>query len=459
MGVARYESRPSRSAWVAQLAPDGPARPVDGDVDADVVVVGAGIAGVATAFFVLRETDCDVLLLERDRVGRGATGHNAGQLTTYFERPLHALATQFGPGPALRAQRDVEGAHELLDLMAAECGTTVRVERFTGHMGMFALDHVLVHLRNNLLRRGAGMTTEACVVAEDAPYLQVIPNDFDGLWTVVPRTRIHELLGTDDPRYSAVLSDRKGCANSALLVQQVLDDLESRYPTRLHYADHTYVERIVVEDTGVVLHAGGHRVNATRVILCTNGFTDFRVEDSRGAAVTLAADQEVAGLVGYMAAFVEEEQRPPAANSFVRNLTIGADETPYVYVTRRTYDRPDDVVTLTCMGGPERALGDGESYDRGAPFPAAVIAEMDEVIRPFAQPDRPAGVPFDFTWHGLMGYNDALVRVVGPHPRHPQLMYNLGCNGIGFLPSIMGGRRIARLLAGERLEPSIFDPR
>jgi len=29
-----------------------------------------------------------VLLLERDRVARGATGHNAGQLTTYLERPL-----------------------------------------------------------------------------------------------------------------------------------------------------------------------------------------------------------------------------------------------------------------------------------------------------------------------------------------------------------------------------------
>jgi glycine/D-amino acid oxidase-like deaminating enzyme len=54
---------------------------------------------------------------------------------------------------------------------------------------------------------------------------------------------------------------------------------------------------------------------------------------------------------------------------------------------------------------------------------------------------------------------DGRVRVIGAHPEHPRLLYNLGCNGVGFLPSIAGGQRIGRLLAGERLGASIFDPR
>jgi glycine/D-amino acid oxidase-like deaminating enzyme len=49
--------------------------------------------------------------------------------------------------------------------------------------------------------------------------------------------------------------------------------------------------------------------------------------------------------------------------------------------------------------------------------------------------------------------------VIGPHPRHPRLLYNLGCNGVGFLPSIHGGHRLARMLAGDRPVPSVFDPR
>jgi glycine/D-amino acid oxidase-like deaminating enzyme len=58
-----------------------------------------------------------------------------------------------------------------------------------------------------------------------------------------------------------------------------------------------------------------------------------------------------------------------------------------------------------------------------------------------------------------MGYNEGGVRVVGTHPRHDRLLYNLGCNGVGFLPSLCGADRLARQLAGERPEPSIFDPR
>ena len=96
--TAPYPDQPNRSPWIAQLRPDGPPRPLDADAATDVAIVGAGIAGVATAFFTLRATDDRVMLIERDRVARGATGRNAGQLTTYFERPLFEIADEFGRG-------------------------------------------------------------------------------------------------------------------------------------------------------------------------------------------------------------------------------------------------------------------------------------------------------------------------------------------------------------------------
>ncbi|HXI45267.1 MAG TPA: FAD-binding oxidoreductase, partial [Candidatus Acidoferrales bacterium] len=349
-----------------------------------------------------------------------------------------------------------DDAHDLLDLMAAEAGATVRVERFTGHMGMFSLDHVMVHLRNNLVRLRGGLRTEACVISRDADFLADIPAELAPLYEVVPQSRVRELLETGDDRYRAVLSDRKGCANSGALVQQVLAYLEARYPDRFAYADRTPVGRVVVGEREVRLHALGHAVTASTVVLCTNGFTSHVVVDGAGEPIELHPDQRVVGTIGFMAAFFEAERREPAAMSYIRNTTIGGD-TPYVYVTRRTYDRPGEAVTLTCMGGPEWPY-EGQ-WEADLPFPGSLLATMDEQVRPFAQPSRPAGLPYDFQWHGLMGYMPGRVRVIGAHPRHPNLLYNLGCNGVGFLPSIHGGQRIARLVAGERLPRSIFDPR
>ena len=442
--------------------PDGgPPRPLEGDAAADVAVVGAGIAGVATAFFTLRETDKSVLLVERRRVAWGASGRNAGQLTTYFERPLSAIADEFGAQAAVAAQREFDSAHDLLDLMVQESGAQVRVERFTGHMGMFNLHQVEVHLRNNLIRRQGGWRVEACAIAEDADFRGDIPGEFDGLYDIVPRARVRELLEIDDDRYSAVLSDLKGCANSGLLAQQVLDHLLIRYSERFRYFDHTPVATITVAGDEVRLGAGAHEITAGQVVLCTNGFIDHVVRDTGGAPIPLAANQRIAGCAGHMTAFVEDQPREPAAMSYIRNTRIGSAATAYVYVTRRTYDRTAGTVTLTCMGGPEVALDaiETSTYDPDVPFPGDLLTEMDEVVRPFANPQRPPGKPYDFHWHGLMGYNESGVRVVGAHPRHPALLYNLGCNGVGFLPSIFGGRRVARLIRGEQLAPSIFDPR
>jgi glycine/D-amino acid oxidase-like deaminating enzyme len=453
----RFPDLPVRSPWIAQLAPLGDPRPLDEDVATDVAIIGAGIAGIATAFFALRSTDHRVLVLERDRVAHGASGRNAGQLTTYFERPLHDIAAQFGDDLAIEAQRAFDDAHDLLDLLVAEAGATVRVERFTGHMGMLTLNHVLVHLRNNRLRLHGGLRIEPCVVSDEAAFLDQIPEEFAELYTVVPQARIRELLETDDDRYRAVLSDRKGCANSAMLCQQVLAYLERQYPDRLRFADRTEVERVVVGPGGVELHANHHSVRAARVVLCTNGYTRHVVEDETGTPLVLHPEQQVVGTYGFMAAFAEEQPRTPAAMSYIRNQAVGSGEAPYVYITRRTYDRPGGAVTLTCMGGPEWPH-DGV-YDPWAPFPGALLDVLDSEVRAYAQRARPAGQPYDFHWHGLMGYMDGMVRVIGPHPGRPSLLYNLGCNGVGFLPSIHGGRQIARLLGGEQLPRSIFDPR
>jgi len=451
-----YEDQPNRSPWIAQLAPDVPARPLDDDHEVDVAIVGAGIAGVATAFFLLRSTRLRILLIERDRVARGATGRNAGQLTTYFERPLASIAREFGEALAVDGQRTFDGGHDLLDVMAREAGVTVRIDRFTGHMGMYNLHHVLTHLRNNAIRRAGGLREETCLIADDAPFLSEIPAELGDLYSTAPRSRIRELLDTDDDRYQAVLSDLKGCANSGLLAQQTLAFLLARFPDRLVYRDTSPVERLVVSPGRVRLLARDRVVTAGRAVLCTNGFVAHAVEDADGKPIELHADQRVVGTIGFMAAFFEKQQREPAAFSYIRNTTIGG-ATPYVYVTRRAYERGGQPATLTCMGGPEWPIE--PPWDPEMPFPGRLLATMDEEVRPFAQPSRPPGIPYDFQWHGLMGYMDGRIRVIGPHPRHPELLYNLGCNGVGFLPSIAGGDRIARIILGERHGRSIFDPR
>lgn len=438
-----------------QLRPDPPPHPLADDLTGDIVIVGAGIAGVATAYFTLRDTDRSVVLLERTRVGRGATGHNAGQLTTYFERPLSSIAAEFGEELALAAQAEFDVAPDLVEAVARESGADVRIERFIGHMGMYTLAHLEVHLLHSEMRRRGGLAVHQCVVSEEAEYLHRIPPEFAGLYSVVPQERVCALLGLERSRYTAVLSEPKGCANSAQLVQHLQTWLLDRYPDRFRYFDHTTVERVRLFADAVELHTNGHTITAARVVMCTNGFADHVIENLAGEPIE-TADHRVEPRVGFMTAFVEGQPRPPAATSYILNEVVGGS-VPYVYVTRRTYDRGDDTATLTCLGGPDAPLPPG--YSTAMPFPRTMFDALLEQGLPLADPSRSPEHGADYAWHGPMGYTPNQIRLIGAEPRNPALLYNLGCNGVGFLPSVVGGRRIARLLAGEQLPPSIFDPR
>ena len=447
----------SRSPWIQQLEPDLPSAPLDADVATDVAVVGAGIAGVATAFFLLRDTDLRVVLIERDRAGRGATGHNAGQLTTYFERPLFALVEEFGFDQAIAAQGAIDESWDLLDIIVAEAGITARVDRFVGHLGMFALNHVTTHLLESSLRQRGGLRVPACVVADDAEFLDQIPAEYAPLYSVVSAAHVRDLLGTTDPRYKAAMSSREGCANGALLVAQILNHLRRKFADRFSFADHTPVSRIALGSNSAAVDAGGHRVTARRVVMCTNGFVDHVIENLAGSKIGAQMHHRVNGTVGFVAGFVDDTVRPPNAISFIRNEIIG-QSTPYVYVTRRSHDGTGDGATLTCIGGPEAELDDRTAYSHDADFPSEVLREIDNEILPIVDSSRSTGLAYDYAWHGVMGYTETRVRLIGFEPRNPVLMYNLGCNGVGFLPSVYGGYRIAQLLSGAPLPPSIFDP-
>jgi glycine/D-amino acid oxidase-like deaminating enzyme len=94
------------SFWQAVLPAPPPRAPLAGDRDADVCIVGAGYTGLWTAYHLKRaRPDLDVVVLERERVGFGASGRNGGWLTPAFAAPRERLARTHGRAAVVALER------------------------------------------------------------------------------------------------------------------------------------------------------------------------------------------------------------------------------------------------------------------------------------------------------------------------------------------------------------------
>ncbi|HZO12458.1 MAG TPA: FAD-binding oxidoreductase [Polyangiaceae bacterium] len=82
------------SPWLTEI--EAPAPRLEGTVEADVGIIGAGLTGLSTALC-LRERGVDkVAIVEAEVAGFGASGRNAGHLTPTIGKDLPTLAMVFG---------------------------------------------------------------------------------------------------------------------------------------------------------------------------------------------------------------------------------------------------------------------------------------------------------------------------------------------------------------------------
>lgn len=453
---------PNHSPWIKQLKRTRPVVPLSNDVSADVAIVGGGIAGVTTAFFTLRDTNKTVVLLEADKVAHGATGHNAGQIASYFERPLSELVAEFGLKLAINGQQSIESGWILLDQIVAEAKLQTPLYRFTGYAALSSLEQLLVHLKNNRYRVQGGLPAEAIIVAKEWNGLGDIPLEYKDLYTTVPQKDLLRLIDTDNSDYIALLSYQKGCMNSALFSEELIGYLIATYKDRFSFYEGSPVGTVSLTENKATLEVLKHTVTAEKVVLCTNGFEYLTIKNNAGAEIDTKFHHSVAGRVGYMSGYVEPLNNPPVAISyFPKTSEYNGDPTgeSYFYLTRRPHEHEGkDSYNLVCAGGPEKVLPNGAGYSREDDYSEDMKAIIDDFLRDNYGKYPKAETEYSFCWHGLMGYTPNGIRRVGPEPCNPILLYNLGCNGIGILPSIFGGMRISQFLKGEKVERSIFDP-
>lgn len=371
--------------------------PLKGSDEADTVIVGGGFAGLATALGLLERGLSDIVLLEAESIGYGASGRNGGFVSGGFSLDARKLHRQLGDEAARR-----------LYLMSEEAVRLIRA-RIERHR----IDCDAVY---------AGVIV-ASWFAEDRSLreLQRFMRESFGLhWHWLAREELRELLRTD--RYHHGLHELDAFHFNPLKYAQGLARVLQAGGVRIHEASRA--TRIARAGAGWRIETGSAQVQCRRLAMCCGGYlAGDLVRPLERATMPIASFVMVTEPLG---ARLHGAMRTQAA----------------VFDTRFAFDYHRPLRD-------SRILWGGRISTRQPSVGRLASLLYGDLLRVYPQL---AGVRVTHAWSGLMSFTRHGMPQIGRLP--DGVWYAAGFGGHGVAPTTLGGEVLARAMLGEAPVPA-----
>jgi gamma-glutamylputrescine oxidase len=376
----------------AHPAPDHPA--LQGDIDADLVVVGGGCTGLSAALHAA-ERGLKVVLLEGGKIGWGASGRNGGQIIPGLRKGAKGLVKLYGRERA-RALFDLafEARGLVLDLIAnhaIDCDL-----RLTGHLA------------------GAVSGSDLRDLEEEAECLATVMN-----FPHVEMLSAAQARGMVDTPYQGALFEKLG--------------------GHMHPLNYTMGLARAAVAAGVTIHENSVALRLQRE-------PAIRVATANGSVrakhVVLAGDALLQGL----------EPRVNSRIMPVGNYIVATEplDTSTVIPSNVAVSDTRFVVNYYRLSADGRLLfGGGERY---TPSPPADIAGF---VRPHMEKTFPQlrGRRIDHAWGGLVSVTTSRLPHVG---HYGEVYFAHGYSGKGVILSTLSGKLLAEAISGDASRLDLF---
>lgn len=363
--------------------------PYSGQRDARVVVIGGGYAGLNTALGLAERGVGDVVLLEREQIGFGASGRNGGFVFAGYSLGEESLVGKLGAERAKALFLCTVGGVELIRKRVAK-----------HRIPCAAVDEGVIW---------ANWFRDPAVLRERQRFLA---EQFGVQWEWVPRDTVRELLRSD--RYADALWERNALHLHPLNYAIGIAQAAAGQGVAIHeYSAATRLER---NGTGWRVHTEHGTIDAEHVVLACGGYL---------AGLDGAIDRAILPIATYV--MVTE---PLGAR-----LRECINTRAAVYDTRFAFDYYRPLPDSRLLWGGRISVRERSVRD---------VRELlyRDLMKVYPQLD---GIHVDFAWSGLMSYARHQMPQIGR--REQGLWYAQAFGGHGVAPTTVAGELIAAAIA------------
>lgn len=391
------ERLPEQNYYRATSAGAGHA-PLQGKAEAAVCIIGGGFAGLATAISLLERGERNVVLLEAETIGHGASGRNGGFVFGGYSLGERALLGAAGPEDGRKLYRLTLDAVQTIRRRIGQYG----IECDAAHAGIYLANWFD---DDRVLDRQQRFLADSLGVA----------------WQRVGRAEFAERARSR--RYFGALHEADGFHFHPLKYARGLGRALAAGGVRVH--EQSRVASIAADGAGWRVRSGGGEVRARQVVVCCGGYIERLSPRLAGATLPIATYVMVTEPLG---------ERLGGA------LATGAA----IYDTRFAFDYYRPLPDSRLLWGGRISV-----RERGAADVARLLYR--DMLKVYPQL---AGAKVDYAWSGRMSYGRHKMPQLGRLP--DGIWYGMGFGGHGVAPTTLSGEVLAAALLGEAGELSRF---
>lgn len=372
--------------------------PLSGAQQADVCVIGAGLTGLSAALN-LAELGYEVIVLEAECVGFGASGRNGGQVGSGQRKDVLELEARFG----------LDRSRQLWDLAeAGKAEIRSRIEKHSIDCDLQYGQLVGIHSRRHL--DWPAQYADALAERYDYPHASALS-----------RQETRALVATED--FLGGFYDAQ--AMSLHPLNYVLGVARAASAAGVRIFENSRVTGYSHREPALVTTASGS-VSAAHIVLACNGYLG-------------KLEPRVAGKIMPINNFmIATEPLPPARAAELIGGRFCVHDTRFV-------------VDYFRLSSDDRLLfGGGENYRPG--FPADIAGFVrPNMLRLFPQL---ADVRIDYAWGGTLSVTVNRLPHVGR--LDPNLYFAQGFSGHGVAVATIAGKALAEAIAGSAGRYDLF---
>lgn len=392
------------SIWVDRPADISP--PPAQDIGAEIAIVGGGYTGLSAALR-LRELGHDVVLLEQEFCGFGASGRNAGHLTPTIGKDIFSCIRIYGEKRGLDLIRFGEDAVAFTERTIAERNIACDYRASGNIIAGVHPDQRAILARSSALAARHGLHADFLDEAEMRT--RGLPSAF--------LFGVHETGGGHLHPGKYVMGLRRAAFEAGVQIHE---------QTPVDYIEHGET---------VVLHSKERRIRVRQVLLATNAFTPVSLDMFRSKLAPLA---------------VSLFSTPPLSAEQLGRLGWAGREGLY------TAHESLESFRLTADN---RLLGGSKfvRYGYGSSLPPAdhpdTFARLEDMFRTRFPEIADAGI--ESYWSGWIALVLDFLPICGTEKGEGNIHYSMGYNGHGIAQASMMGAAMADRMVGK--DSSVLD--